>query len=149
MHRDHVAGVQKGGAAEVSRPRPCQEDIRLCESTMQQPPYPQQGGEDAEVCSETLQVTSCLRLVRAALRTREGLCAMLQPYGCNCTNHNHTPWLIAQSSGNRRRGPDRKLVRNLGKSLYRDALHSMRWLLWHSLLVFAHTYLRSSVSQHG
>ena len=129
----------------MPRPRACQEDFRLCESTMQQPPYPQQGGEDAEVCSETLQVTSCLRLVRAALRTTEGLRAMIQPYGCSCTNLSYTPWLIAQSAGNRRRGPDRKLVRNLGKGFNRDTLHSMQWLLWHSLLAFAHMSLRSSV----
>ncbi len=59
--------------------------------------------------------------------------------------YNHTPWLIAQSAGNRRRGPDRKLVRNLGKRFNRVTLHSMQWLLWHSLLAFAHVYLRSSV----
>lgn len=93
MHRDHLAGVQKGGAAEVPRPRARQEDIRLCESTMHQPPYPQQGGEDAEVCSETLQVMSYLRLVRAALRTTGGLYAMIQPYGCSCTNLNTPPSL--------------------------------------------------------
>ena len=40
------------------------ERLQSCENRMQQQPFLQQGGEDAEVCSETLQVTMQCSLSR-------------------------------------------------------------------------------------
>ncbi len=64
MHISTAVGVQEGGAAGVPRLGALSESLQSCDNRMQQQPFLQQGGEDAEVCSETLQVTllCCFRL---------------------------------------------------------------------------------------
>ena len=58
-----LAGVQERGAAKLRIAATLGEVTKPCDVVMQQPTYPQQSGEDTEVCSETLQVqstSSCL-----------------------------------------------------------------------------------------
>ena len=50
------AGVQEGGATGLRTAASFGEAPKRCDVVMQQPTYPQQSGEDTEVCSETLQV---------------------------------------------------------------------------------------------
>ena len=52
-----LAGVQEGGAAQLPVCRDLSGGHSHVTSVMQQPAYPQQSGEDTEVCSETLQVS--------------------------------------------------------------------------------------------
>ena len=57
-----LAGVQEGSAAKLLIAARLREVTKLCNVVMQQPAYPQQSGEDTEVCSETLQVNTQLVL---------------------------------------------------------------------------------------
>ena len=54
----YVVGVQEQGVKEVPHLGGRIEISQSCDERMQTQPVSQQGGEDAEVCSETLQVTT-------------------------------------------------------------------------------------------
>ena len=61
----NLAGVEKGGAAQLPVVATFGDVRQSCDTVMQQPAYPQQSGEDTEVCSETLQV--CKQSVLSAV----------------------------------------------------------------------------------
>ena len=85
-----LAGVQEGGATGLRTAASFGEVTKRCDIVMQQPPYPQQSGEDTEVCSETLQVWHHFVLSRCLyLGTRST--AELRPYRTEQEDQNQTP----------------------------------------------------------